>query len=383
MRHMLRHQTSLLVLQPTPFCNISCTYCYLPDRDARNRMSPHTVKAAIYNLRDSGLLRDPLSLVWHAGEPLAVGITHFSALVEAAELAATDVGVKCRQSIQTNGTLIDDEMCHMFQKYSIRVGVSCDGIQQLHDQNRRTRAGATTHQSVMNGIANLKVFGIPFYVITVLTRNHLSMCDDLFEFYRTHGITEVAFNIEEIEGVNGKSSLAEPENSTRKQVTNFIRQFSELSQRCGGIRIRELDDTQRRILHAPLSERSPLTIPFDLVTVSWNGDWSTYSPELLGASHPSLGSLVFGNVLHGRISDSFNDQRFCDIYDEISRGVERCAANCDYYCVCGGGAPSNKLAEHATFDVAETMFCTLHRKAMVDAIMPMCDPSFIDTKHQA
>ena len=33
-----RLQTRLLVLQPTPFCNINCDYCYLPNRTDTRRM---------------------------------------------------------------------------------------------------------------------------------------------------------------------------------------------------------------------------------------------------------------------------------------------------------------------------------------------------------
>ena len=42
--------TRLLILQPTPFCNIDCDYCYLPDRDATMRMSMHTLRLAVQRL---------------------------------------------------------------------------------------------------------------------------------------------------------------------------------------------------------------------------------------------------------------------------------------------------------------------------------------------
>jgi uncharacterized protein len=29
----------LLVIQPTPFCNLNCSYCYLPDRQNTRKMS--------------------------------------------------------------------------------------------------------------------------------------------------------------------------------------------------------------------------------------------------------------------------------------------------------------------------------------------------------
>src|SRR2546430_11443894 len=62
----------LLVLQGTPFCNINCSYCYLPDRQSTGQMSVATVEAVIENLLRSDLLRGALLVNWHAGEPLVL-----------------------------------------------------------------------------------------------------------------------------------------------------------------------------------------------------------------------------------------------------------------------------------------------------------------------
>ncbi|HEY7091304.1 MAG TPA: hypothetical protein VH518_24625, partial [Tepidisphaeraceae bacterium] len=59
----------LLVLQPTPFCNINCTYCYLPERQSTRRMSRQTLEATFRWIFASGLARQPFTLLWHAGEP--------------------------------------------------------------------------------------------------------------------------------------------------------------------------------------------------------------------------------------------------------------------------------------------------------------------------
>ena len=40
-------RTRLLILQPTPFCNIDCNYCYLPTRNDRHRMPYEIVEAAV------------------------------------------------------------------------------------------------------------------------------------------------------------------------------------------------------------------------------------------------------------------------------------------------------------------------------------------------
>ena len=65
-------RTRLLILQPTPFCNINCDYCYLPDRNSTARMSIATIRRAAERLRDDSLAGNNLTVVWHAGEPLSM-----------------------------------------------------------------------------------------------------------------------------------------------------------------------------------------------------------------------------------------------------------------------------------------------------------------------
>jgi uncharacterized protein len=67
-----RGRTRLLILQGTPFCNIDCSYCYLPSRGDRARMDLRTVRNAVEWVYDHGLATDPLTLFWHAGEPLTL-----------------------------------------------------------------------------------------------------------------------------------------------------------------------------------------------------------------------------------------------------------------------------------------------------------------------
>src|SRR5262245_43455592 len=67
----------LLILQPTPFCNIDCDYCYLPDRQKTARMPMEVVGAAVDQVHRSGLVRHDYTVVWHAGEPLTVGVPYY------------------------------------------------------------------------------------------------------------------------------------------------------------------------------------------------------------------------------------------------------------------------------------------------------------------
>ena len=64
----------LLVIQPTPFCNIDCSYCYLPDRRSKAVVSHATLSNLFSQVFASGWVRDGLSVVWHAGEPMVLPI---------------------------------------------------------------------------------------------------------------------------------------------------------------------------------------------------------------------------------------------------------------------------------------------------------------------
>ena len=47
----------LIVIQPTPFCNIRCRYCYLPDRDSHAKMTDAVFRGILQNLEASPLVR--------------------------------------------------------------------------------------------------------------------------------------------------------------------------------------------------------------------------------------------------------------------------------------------------------------------------------------
>ena len=53
----------LLVLQPTPFCNVDCSYCYLPDRQSTQQMSAELLEQTFAWVFSSGRVRGPFTLL--------------------------------------------------------------------------------------------------------------------------------------------------------------------------------------------------------------------------------------------------------------------------------------------------------------------------------
>ncbi|MGA7871223.1 MAG: cyclophane-forming radical SAM/SPASM peptide maturase GrrM/OscB [Candidatus Binatus sp.] len=361
----------LLVLQPTPFCNLDCTYCYLPERDSKRRMSDATLNRVFEFVFSSGIVEQGFTVVWHAGEPMVLPIAYYERAIEIVS-AHNPGGLQVGHSFQTNGVLIDDAWCEFFKAHRVNVGVSVDGPAFLHDRNRKTRKGGGTHHRVMEGIRRLQSNEVPFHVISVLTGESLDYADELFDFYIENEIREIAFNIEEIEGPHAGSTLVGA--GVDDRFRRFIGRVFELVARDdSAISVREFDSLIPMILGSggkdndfpPTQENAPCAI----LSVDCEGNFTTYSPELLGLKSSHYGDFAIGNVNTDTLASAINSEKFQRMSSDIARGLSKCRETCEYYSLCGGGAPVNKYFENGSFDSTETMFCRLNRKAIVDVIV--------------
>ncbi|WP_254716080.1 hypothetical protein [Actinomadura sp. WMMB 499] len=84
---------------------------------------------------------------------------------------------------------------------------------------------------------------------------------------------------------------------------------------------------------------------------------------------------MLGNVLE----DGFDLDRvrpgFARLAAEVARGRRNCARTCEYFALCGGGAPANKWAEHGSFTGTDTAFCALAVKAVADVVLDGLEPA--------
>jgi len=359
----------LLVVQATPFCNIDCSYCYLPDRSNRKRIRSDLLERIFAWVAESGLVQRPYTVVWHAGEPLVLPTTFYEAALQTAARFASADG-PASHAFQTNATLISDRWCTFLQRPDVHLGVSVDGPSFLHDRRRRTRSGTGTHERVMAGIRRLQQRGVSFHVITVLTRESLDYPDELHAFYVENGIEHVGFNVEEIEGPNLESSLSVVDAATRYR--EFMSRFFDLAMASDPpLRIREFDNMISAILYTG-EERflsAQETTPFAIVSVDCEGNLSTFSPELLGLPSDLYGGFALGNVARDSFREVVASHRFQALAQDIGGGIAKCRESCGYFRLCGGGAPANKYFENGSFDSSETLFCRLQRKALAEVVL--------------
>ncbi|MBV8739113.1 MAG: GRRM system radical SAM/SPASM domain protein [Alphaproteobacteria bacterium] len=363
----------LLVVQPTPFCNIDCRYCYLPNRTSKAVVARETLQNLFSQVFASEWLGGGLSVVWHAGEPMVLPIGFYRdafALVEA--LRPPELQVV--HSFQTNGTLIDDNWCRFFAEAQINLGVSIDGPQHFHDRNRVTRSGRGTFERTIAGIRLLRRHGVPFHVISVLTPQSMAAAREMFDFYIAEGIEQVCFNVEESEGDHISESFREAD--AEALYYRFLGKFWQLwTAAPGKIRfVREIETALQQVIRpkeAPFYNQ--LIEPFAIISMDWAGNIATFSPELLGLKNPVYEDFILGNINRDALVDLADSPVLVRMLADIKVGVTMCREQCEYFSVCGGGEPVNKLAENGTFASTETSYCRITKMRATDLVLDALD----------
>src|SRR5882762_3936967 len=363
----------LLVVQPTPFCNIDCRYCYLPDRTNKAVVADRTLANLFSQVFASGWVRDGVTIVWHAGEPMVLPIDFYGRAFRLIDgLKPADLSLT--HSFQTNGTLIDDSWCEFFAAEQISVGVSIDGPQRLHDVNRVTRSGHGTFARTIAGIRRLRRHGVPFHVISVLSPESLAVPRVMFEFYVDEGIERVCFNVEESEGGHVSRSFGEA--GIADSYYRFLREFWRLAAASPDkfAFIREIDEATQQVLRPEEAVFfNQLVEPFAITSMDWAGNLATFSPELLGLKNAAYDDFIIGNINRDRLIDLPRRPVLRKMLADNSAGVELCRQRCEYFSVCGGGEPVNKLAENGTFVSAETTYCRMSKMRATDLVLDLLD----------
>lgn len=369
---------SLVVIQPTSFCNLDCDYCYLPDRSLKNRLSLDLIEPIFKSIFTSSFFQGDFTICWHAGEPLTVPISWYQSafqLINEANKKYNQTEFKFYHSFQTNATLITQNWCNFFQQNPIHVGVSIDGPDFLHDAHRKNRNGGNSHELTMRGIRYLQKNQIPYNIIAVITEDSLNYPDEIFNFFSENEIYDLAFNMEETEGVNQYSSLNNKQEIEQK-YRQFVERFWELTTKSElPFQVREFDTLISLIYTGDRLKNTDMNKPFMIVNIDYQGNFSTFDPELLSINTEDYGKFILGNVLTDTLESVCESDKFQRIYQDITAGVKLCADNCSYFGICGGGAGSNKYWENGSFISTETQACRYRIKILTDVIISALENS--------
>ncbi|MFI1189324.1 cyclophane-forming radical SAM peptide maturase AmcB [Streptomyces californicus] len=352
-----------VVVQPTTWCNLDCRYCYLPFRKLKHQMPPEVAEALarqVAQLEDTG---HPIGIVWHAGEALAVGQQKFAALLDPFEELRR--AGRVRHYVQTNATLITDTWCDLLSAYDVRLGVSIDGPAALNAERVDLR-GKPAFDRILRGITQLREYGIPFSVISVVGTLGIAMPEELMEFLTALGAHSVGFNIEEIEGVN-----TDRQPPTALQAEEFWRRILTWSREHPGTpAVREVDRLAEYLQLIRSGQRAEwdrrLLDP--IPTVSWKGDVVLLSPELADTTAPEYGDFMAGNIVDRPLTEILRDAHRLRYVRDFLTGLDRCQAECEFFDFCRGAQAANRYFENGSLKTTETNYCRVSRQALVTAL---------------
>jgi uncharacterized protein len=196
-----KNQESLLGLHVLakpigPVCNLDCEYCFYLEKQAlfapgeQYRMSDKVLSVFITKYMTSQ--PTPVGeFVWQGGEPTLLGIDFFKRVID---LQKQFSGVKTiTNSLQTNGTLLDDEWCRFLKRHNFMVGISLDGPKEIHDRYRRDRKGWGTFDQVMRGLRLLQKHKVEYNVLACVARETAAGPLEVYRFFREAGVEFIQF----------------------------------------------------------------------------------------------------------------------------------------------------------------------------------------------
>jgi uncharacterized protein len=153
-------------------CNLDCEYCFFLSKEmlypgSRFRMAAGLQEAYIRQLLEAHSRVPEVVVAWQGGEPTMMGLDFFRRAIELERQYARP-GQKILNTIQTNGTLLDDEWGQFLAEHEFLAGISIDGPRDMHDAYRVDKGGKPTFDRVMRGLDVLRRHGVDWNVLTTI-----------------------------------------------------------------------------------------------------------------------------------------------------------------------------------------------------------------------
>lgn len=164
---------SLLIKPASGNCNMRCRYCFYADeldnREIRSygKMSVDTMHTIVNKAMEYGDYE--CTIAFQGGEPTLAGLDFYRDLVAYVTAHENPKKLKIHYALQTNGYLINEEWAAFLGENHFLVGVSLDGLKEIHDRYRLDAAGKGTYQRVISAIRLLEKHQVEYNILTVVT----------------------------------------------------------------------------------------------------------------------------------------------------------------------------------------------------------------------
>jgi uncharacterized protein len=154
---------SQYVLKVHSRCDLSCDHCYVyqhADQTWQNKpvaLNERTARQAGRRIADHAAVHElsEVHIVVHGGEPLLLRRDGLEKVFNALRSLIFPV-TRLDLRIQTNGVLLDEDLCDLFAAYDVKVGVSFDGDRTANDRHRRFSDGRSSYDQARRALRLLR-----------------------------------------------------------------------------------------------------------------------------------------------------------------------------------------------------------------------------------
>lgn len=338
-------------------CNLACEYCYYLEKnnlykdiqpDKRFIMSDQLLERFI-DMYIQSQTTPQVQFCWHGGESLMRPLSFYKRVVELQQKYAA--GHIIDNTIQTNGTLLNDEWCRFFKDNNWLVGVSIDGPQEFHDEYRRNKMGAPSFRKVMQGINLLKKHGVEWNAMAVVNDFNADYPLDFYHFFKEIECRYIQFApiVERILPRKDGRHLASPMDANGAPLADF----SVSPEQWGKFLCTIFDEWVRHDVGQYFIQL------FDATLANWIGEQPgvctmartcghagvmEYNGDVYSCDHFVFPEYKLGNIRTSTLVEmmySPRQQQFGN--DKFDRLPDQCR-RCKYLFACNGECPKNRFA---------------------------------------
>lgn len=337
-------------------CNLACDYCYYSTCGGKpgpriNRIDSEVLETFIkqFMARSKG----SASFAWQGGEPLLAGLDFFEEVVMLQARHALP-GTSIGNSLQTNGTLINDRWAQFFKRYHFLIGVSLDGPKEIHDARRTYSSGDGSFDRVMRGIGHLREHGVDFNILTVVHEGNVDKAAELMNFYRDNDLRFIQF-IPCMDFRAQQTDRAARFLITPEQYGRFLCEVFDYWYNDGEPVISERFFDNLLSSHVGLGAELCVhrkSCPRTLI-LEQNGD--AYPCDFYINDEYKL-----GNVGHDSLDDILSSPLYNRFLSMKPTLPEACKT-CEYLEFCHGGCPRNRRWNHGEQTVFPDYFCASYK----------------------
>ena len=338
----------LMVKPVGGLCNLDCKYCfYLPKTTLypgrRLRMNDELLETYLRQYVDAQHVPD-VTISWQGGEPTLIGLGFFKRSVEYARRLARP-GMRIQHTLQTNGTLLNDEWCRFFRENNFLVGLSLDGPRELHDYYRVDKAGAPTFDRVIRAARLMQNHKVEFNVLCTVHTANAEHPLKVYRFFRDELTARWVQFIPIVERIN-------PDGSTLLQEGNTVTDRSVKPDQWGKFLMTIFDEWVRRDvgeMHVNV---------FEAALASWVGVPATmcifdetcgkalaleHNGDIYSCDHFVEPRHLLGNIKDQDLKELVASDKQRKFGNDKHDLLPRQCRHCDVRFACNGECPKNRF----------------------------------------